>query len=694
LKKRTKKQTLRGTAAATPATTSSPSVRALSVVAGTTVRRFLRRYALTLLAGLVCLLICFWMITEGTGTIFIHRGFDAFYDGQAASLAQGHWDVSPDAILGEAFVFHGKYYGYFGFAPAIPRMLLNWIFPAEYGQWSRFLMLLWIALVIAAIIAFMDEFEVPSSPFLIVVAVLGSTLFFLCSHAIVYHEAIITGAALAIWAYYFFCRYLRQPQLVFLGIASLLSFLSFFSRVSSGSGPPIFAGFLCAALLVRRFSQGRGFGLAHYGETFLDWLEIPSPTAAARHAAFLAICIGFIVTTFLLVNHAKFGVWLDQAPWKYHVQYDAARLARIDGKLNHLENIPFGLSAYFGPGRIELGERFPWFGLTAKGPGPGSAAKLDLLDRYASIPAAMPGLAILSIFGVVSAVKSSRRRRTLAVLAAAFAAGCSILVVAATSYRYLHDFYPFLIMASILGVGAVQSISSKRLRRTAKTLIFVAGVWSIAANFAFALEWQREGFWPEPGPKAAFLRWRARVDSTLQFRKAQAIRYRIGDEVEFARTNQLLNVVDPSATYRYDGRRWTYVSGVPLHLFHLLIRFPRGRSQERMPLWFAGSFGASDAVYIVYLTPTRITFCYDYWGTGGSCGPEMDIEPDRQYRLEINADRLNSVLTVMLDDRKALEVTTQFHLWKAQDVLLGKSPAAAAHGAPFTGVIQPSGDDH
>lgn len=463
---------------------------------------FPRRHSWALAAGGICLALCFWMITEGTGTLFVHRGFDAFYDAQGDSMLHGHWDVPPDAVMGEAFIVRGKYYGYFGFTPALPRILLNRLFPSRYGQWTRLLMLLWIASVIAAIVAFMDQFEIPSNPFLMAIAVLGSTLFFLCSHAIVYNEAVMTGAALALWAYLFFWRYLRRPRLVFLAIAGVLSFLSFFARVTVGAGPLMFAALLCAALLFPRLGRR---------------LRFPSPVAARKHAALLALCLGITGAIYVSVNRAKFGAWLDPSPFQYQVQFDAVRLARVQGHINHVSNIPFNVSAYFGPGRIQFSKSFPWAGMVVTGPGADTYAKIDVISDYTSIPDAMPGLAILSVMGVVFSMKNGWRRSALPVLAAAFAAGCLILVIASITYRYVHDYYPFLVIASILGAGAVHSIAGKRMRSALRVLIVAAGMWSIAVNFAITLRWQRE-IWYEPSAHADYLRLRSRVDSLLGLR--------------------------------------------------------------------------------------------------------------------------------------------------------------------------------
>jgi hypothetical protein len=637
---------------------------------------FLGRHAVTLGTGVVCMVICFWMITEGTGEVLVHQGFDTFYDAQANSMMHGHWDISSDAISGEAFVVYGKYYGYFGFTPALPRMLLNLLFPWEYGRWSRLLMLLWIASVIAVIVAFMDEFGIRSSPFLLAILILGSTLLFLCSHAVVYHEAIMTGAALALWAYLFFCRYWRQPRFGLLASFCVLSFLAFFSRLTVGAGPQIASSFLCVALLIRGFAHMRRAG------ALLDWLKFPSPADAIKHGMFVALWLGITIVTYASVNYAKFGTWLNPAPYQYHKQYDAARLSRMGGSINNLSMIPVTLGAYFGPSRIAFERNFPWFSLT-KGPPPPSTAKIDLIDEHSSIPATMPALAILSILGLFFAVNSTGLRRTLPVAAAAFAAGCLILPNAFVAYRYLHDYYPFLVISSILGAGAVQSISSKSIRLTAAVLIVLAGIWSIVASFAVTLRWQREDSWPQPAPQAAYFRMRRFVESVLPFGNTGD-----GYTPKYVRNGDVITVIDPPATYRYDGRRWNFVSGVPLHQFRLLVKFPVGEANQRMALWCAGHTLDSDAASVVYASPTRIFFCSDHWRHGGTCGPTMEIQPGREYHLRIDADRLNSEFTVTLDGQKVLADLAWLHPWGAQNVLLGKSVIPSTDGGDFTGEIR------
>jgi hypothetical protein len=67
----------------------------------------------------------------------------------------------------------------------------------------------------------------------------------------------------------------------------------------------------------------------------------------------------------------------------------------------------------------------------------------------------------------------------------------------------------------------------------------------------------------------------------------------------------------------------------------------------------------------------------------------VEIQPGREYRLLIDADRLNSEFTVTLDGQKVLGDLAWLHPWGARNVLLGKSVIPSTDGGDFTGDIRP-----
>ncbi len=190
-----------------------------------------------------------WMVTYGTWQLTVPESFGQFFDVQAESLLAGRWDVPPQAIAFEAFIHDGKFYGYFGFIPALAHVPLNSAAPSMWGCWSR--ISLTFGCAVALVYAYQILLETRRAAGLgstvtagakwvyagfLIAAGLGSTLIFLASRAYIYHESIIWGSALALGCYCQLMRYLRKPTATGLAIVCALCFGSFFSRVSVGSG--------------------------------------------------------------------------------------------------------------------------------------------------------------------------------------------------------------------------------------------------------------------------------------------------------------------------------------------------------------------------------------------------------------------------------------------------------------------------
>src|SRR5687767_6333242 len=97
-------------------------------------RRFLtglRDHAYILPGAALALGAFLWMVTYGTGALLGRETFGQFYDGQAKALLAGRWDVQQQYIGDEAFVRDGKFYGYFGFVPAVLRIPAAVLMPSR-----------------------------------------------------------------------------------------------------------------------------------------------------------------------------------------------------------------------------------------------------------------------------------------------------------------------------------------------------------------------------------------------------------------------------------------------------------------------------------------------------------------------------------------------------------------------------------
>jgi hypothetical protein len=87
--------------------------------------------------GLVILAAAAYFVTHEQWKLFSGAGFVRVYDEQGRSLLQEKWDLPPSALGAEAVVVDGKSYTNFGVAPTLPRMILNYLWPSHFGQWSR-----------------------------------------------------------------------------------------------------------------------------------------------------------------------------------------------------------------------------------------------------------------------------------------------------------------------------------------------------------------------------------------------------------------------------------------------------------------------------------------------------------------------------------------------------------------------------
>ncbi len=183
--------------------------------------RGFRRHICFAAAAAAAALVFSYFVTDGDFDFDFSESFGNFYDFQAVSLLQGRFDVPSQALPSEAFIYHGKNYGYFGPTPALMR--IPFVFAdLAFGKLSRGFMLLDYlgCLVFAYLILRLavrmlrGENAVPtrwSIVLLIANAGLGSTLLFLGSRAYIYHEAILCGAVFALAACYFSLCHLARP---------------------------------------------------------------------------------------------------------------------------------------------------------------------------------------------------------------------------------------------------------------------------------------------------------------------------------------------------------------------------------------------------------------------------------------------------------------------------------------------------
>jgi hypothetical protein len=216
--------------------------------------------------------------------------------------------------------------------------------------------------------------------------------------------------------------------------------------------------------------------------------------------------------TFNAQAYLKFGTF-DGAPLALNRGYNAERLAVIDGKNMHVANIPFNFYSYVWYPNLRLEPTFPWIFLGADGPRREfPAAKMDLPDATLAMPYSMPALFALATVG--AAIVAWRRREARGALAVtwfAVAAPALILLTAiATAHRYTGDFCPFLIVAGVWALAAMDGWRSPG-RSVGLGMLAIAALWSVLLTLAFTLHYQRAVVWGVPQePRKAYQQWQER----------------------------------------------------------------------------------------------------------------------------------------------------------------------------------------
>jgi hypothetical protein len=394
----------------------------------------------------------------------------------------------------------------------------------------------------------------------LVLAGLGSTLIFLASRSYVYHEAIIWGAAFALGCYYHLLQYLARPRLGNLVAACVLAFCAFFSRASVGTGAVVALVLLAMDLLWKairfrassqRVGSASADAFAQSGRKAsaeadptrrnarpsrrrakapderkkLSILEgstrqsaIRNPQSAIAHALILFLAVAAISATFVAVNYAKFRTYFEAAPLRMYQEFQRhpQRLVRTEGKLMSLRYLRSWACSYLSPGRIEFDRSFPWvYTTTSFYLFPEAADHYDLVEPYASLPATTPVLFGLTLVGMVAA----RRRlapgagRGLIPVTGALIGGLTVLAADAMSERYLHDFYPLLIVAGAFGLHALRALPVRRPRLRVPVRVLIVGVivpaavFSVCANVAISLYYQRMYVWGVPVERREDFRW-------------------------------------------------------------------------------------------------------------------------------------------------------------------------------------------
>jgi hypothetical protein len=465
----------------------------------TTLGRWWRRHSYIFPSFVASLIVWCWFVTSGDWKFFEQEEFCGFYDAYARAILHGHVDVPRSAIGLEAFTFEGKTYGYFGIAPALLRIPLVLIFPNMDGQWSRVMLLAAATTSLVCAYALLRMFHGPARELttggrvlhsiFILCAGVGSTIVFLIGRSYTFHEALAWSGAFALLFAWAIARYFQRSQTKFLFLAAAFSFMSFHSRATTGAGALLAMAIVAAVLAVRAFRKP-GFAAAIFG---FGKVERPG-----REAAIALTAVAVTAAIYFGVGYAKFKTF-EPMPMRYYDFYRQfpIRMRITEGKQLHLRNVPSAMATYFGVHGFRIKAAFPWLYPEEEQTVIGWPRN-DVIEPFSTVPVSMPALSLLAIIGIaaLSSAPNEALKRARLSSATLFAGGSLVLATVGITERYLHDFYPVLIICAAAGVTRVSS--SPRLG-SINALVAVLASVSIVLNCSFSFIHQRKNFdTPEP----------------------------------------------------------------------------------------------------------------------------------------------------------------------------------------------------
>jgi hypothetical protein len=298
------------------------------------------------------------------------------------------------------------------------------------------------------------------------------------------------------------------------------------------------------------------------------------------------IPVGLVMFGLILYNQLRFG-----SPFEFGQQYELSGLNETTATHFSLSYLLFNCRAYlFAP--AHLSAFFPFVRVVSL-PAP-PAGHIGIEDPYGIIPN-IP-FAVLAVFSPFACANRPKLRLfAVSAAVATFAVAAVMFAFQFASNRYMVDFLPGLIVLSVIGFwGLVQRLNGTG-RRLAAGVCWGALAWSVLFN-VFASFNHNELL---------------RVEHPTVFRG-------------------LLHAFD---TPRFLFDRATGRTYGPLEL---TVKFPAGRTGQTEPLVITGSEFLSDYLYVLYAANDRIVFGFEHSGYGGPTSDPLPVDYGRPHVITVD----------------------------------------------------------
>jgi hypothetical protein len=401
---------------------------------------------------------------------------------QARALLHGHLSLPPGSIGWEAFVHNGRTYTYFGIFPSLLRIpvflfthsldgrvtalstLVSWLVTAIFGT-----LLIWRVRIVTRGDAPLGWAEATSYGILIFSILAGSVLVSLASTINVYGEDEAWSIALACGSFFALVGVVERPSWGRVTTCGVLILLTNLNRGTTG-----YACVLATILIAVWFALGRA------GPERKRWAV---PVLLAGLVALLVGCA---------IDVARFSV-----PFGYPVSeqllYQVFGFSKINGgHFFSLNFLPATLYSYLSPTNLRITPVFPYLALPALLSHPIAHTSLFNSGNTSSVPASMPLLFGLGVWGAATVLGRHRpmivRSFRILIVAAAASAG-AMLIYGAIYERFLGDFMPLLILTSAIGLSDIWCRLDHKPRSVQLLLpsLSVVALFGFVANMGIAI---------------------------------------------------------------------------------------------------------------------------------------------------------------------------------------------------------------
>jgi len=580
-----------------------------------------------------------------------HLSLDQAVPPELIAAAQPYDPTQRPSVyyLHDASYFRGRYYLYFGPAPALALFLpFRALTGADLSSTAAtailcsgaYLGMVALFFAVAGAAGFRPRFDLLTGAVLVTLG--GATLLLpLLRRAAVYEVAIAGGAAFALWAFFCVVRLPRSGRpAVWAGAAGFLLSLAVASR------PTYFFAFLplAAGILLLRRQRSR--------------------SGRIRDLTWASALFGLGIVGLLLYNERRFG-----DPFEFGQRYQLS--SALEGSLRHfsLSYLPFQIRTYLFSG-LEYSRYFPFVQAVRPAVLPGWLGGYDFpFGVLASLPAAA-----FAVYALVDAAVRPRQPQAdlIFVLGGVLLAGLlPILMFFGSCVRYLADFTPMLMVIASLGMfraagaGAVRHRPSARARWIPR-LAAAAAVWSFAIVFLVSVDMYDHQPATPPAP--------------------------------FERLGQVLNL---------PVRAWHQLRGSVYGPRQLTVRFPARNTGSEPLIAAADATGHSDEIRVEYLGPRTIRFAFSRDGAAPiDRSAPIALDRGQPHQLLCSLGGLypprGGELAQSLTQRQFTALRTWFHLeidgrtvWeipvepattRTEKIAVGRS-LAGSNGASFTGQI-------